>query len=189
MSTRTVTVEQVREVGRCQRMLPTESDFKGRKGYWKKPKDSANPDGPYDWGFRYRPNVNGKPTKTQQEMLSRFKPFMRADTERHAKLEAAKDRVTLKDRDGGVRFVDPALADQAARRNGWSHSWRVRGNPVERGVDGMLFKLVGGDWWPLGVRCLGIPLRGRQRVSRKGLQHDPDGHPFRWVAGAWRRVG
>lgn len=184
----TVTPEQVKEIGRCQKLLPTESDFIGRKGYWRKPKDPADPGGAYEWGFRYRPNVRGKPTKTQQEMVQRMRPFMRADVERHAKLEAAKERVALKDKDGQVRLVDPGLADQAARRNGWTHSFRARGN-VEAGVGGMLWRrCVGGDWEPLGVTCLGTPICGKAEVPRRGTQQDPDGNPWRYVAREWRRV-
>lgn len=176
--------ERVKDIGRCQKMLPVESDFIGRKGYSRR----YRADGTYEWRFRYRPNVNGKPTGTQSEVVERMRPFMRADTERHAKLESAKDRARLKDKDGAVRFVEPALADQAARRNGWTHSWRARGNRVERGFDGMLYRCASGTWEALGVHCLGTPLRGSALVPRRGIQHDPDGHPWRFVAGEWRRV-
>ncbi len=182
-----VTREQVKDIGRCQKLLPVEADFIGRKGYSRK----YRPDGSYEWRFRYRPNVNGKATKTQEEMVQRMRPFMRADVERHGKIQAKQERVAMKDGEGRVGLVDAGLADQAARRNGWTHSFRARGN-VEPGVGGkypMLWRrCAGGAWEPLGVHCLGTPLRGSPTVPRRGIQLDPDGNPWRWIAGEWRCV-
>jgi hypothetical protein len=184
VSDRVVTPQQVADIGRCQGLLPREADFVGRKGYRR----TTRPDGSYAWRYRFQQNVGGKRTRAGHEVLERMTPFIRADTERHAKLEAKRPRAALKDRDGGVRYLDPALADDAARRNGWSHNWRARGNTVERGVDGMLFRCAAGAWEPLGVNCLGAPLRGTSHVPRRGIQHDPSGRPWRWIAGEWRRV-
>lgn len=179
-----MTHEQVAEVGRCQRLLPKESDFIGKKGYKRK----YRPDGTYEWKYSYTTNHNGKLTKEAQEVIQMMTPFSKADTERHLKMQRTKPRATLRDHKGQLCQVDESMADQTARANKWHHHWRPRGNRVEFGPDGMLFRCVGGDWEPLGVRCLGTPLRGKALVPRRGIQHDPDGDPWRWINGKWRRV-
>lgn len=189
---REVTAEQVAEMARCQALLPREAEYVGRKGYRRK----YRPDGTYEWRYRFQQN-DGSPTNTKRtaeghQVLERMRPFMRADTERQAKLQKQQQIETMKDRDGQMRLVPAGLTDQAARRNGWSHVWRARGNRVETGAGGMLFRLLrcdGGGWEPLGVHCLGTPLRGGSAtVPRRGIQYDPDGNPWRWIAGAWRRT-
>jgi hypothetical protein len=105
------------------------------------------------------------------------------------------ERAVLRDDNGGVRYVDAALADGAARRNGWSHVWRAHGASVERGVDGMLWRSLGGAWMPTGRWCLGTPLSVKSRppqgkrdgsIKTAGVQRDPDGEPWRWIDGEWR---
>jgi hypothetical protein len=182
--TRSLTRDQVAEVGRCQALLPKESDFKGRKGYSRK----YRADGTYEWKYSYTTNVGGKLTNEAHEVLERMRPFAKADTERHSRTELRKPKARLRDRYGQVRLVDPGLADAAAHRNGWTHAWRARGNPVESGVGGMLWRAGPRGWEPLGVRCLGAPLRGSARVPRGAIQHDPSGNPWAWIAGAWRRA-
>lgn len=181
---RSLTHEQVADVGRCQALLPTEAQFVGKKGYKRK----YRADGTYEWRYRYTTNHKGKLTREANEVLEMMRPFSKADTDRHSALEQKKPRVALKSRDGAIQFVEPALADRTARQNGWTHVWRARGNRVERGPDSMLFRCVGGEWEALGVHCLGTPLWGSATVPRRGVQHDPDGRPWRWIAGSWRRV-
>ena len=181
--TQEISHEQVDAIGRCQALQPRESEFIGKRGY----KRTYRPDGGYEWRYRYTTNVNGKMTREAGEVLEMLRPFSKADTERHQNREAKKERAKLRDRNGAVCFVDPERADDAARRNGWAHVWSARGVRVAAGPDGMLFRLTK-DWEPLGVRCLGTPLHGSALVPRRGVQHDPDGNPWRWIAGAWRRV-
>lgn len=194
-SQRTVTAEQVADIGRCQSKLPREADFIGRKGYSRR----YRPDGSYTWKWKFQQNDKGKRTRDGAEVLDRMTPFMKADTERHAKLQAKKERMRMRDRDGRVRLIEPALADRAAQTNGWSHVVSVSGSRVEGGVDGMLWKWIGGrdGWKPLGRWCMGTPWTpasrpptGRRDGTMKpiGVQHDPDGNPWRWVADEWRRV-
>ena len=192
-----LTVEEVREIGQERKLLPTEADFRGRKGYWRQPKlvryedgtVAPDPSGAYEWGFRYRPNVNGKKTGTQHEVEQRMAPFSRSAVERSRQRNRSDGYTLLKDQEGSVRSVPPALADVAAHNNGWSHHWRARGVRVESGPEGMLWRCVGGAWEATGLRCLGQPLWGSRYVPRRGIQHDPDGNPWRFVAGEWRRLG
>lgn len=185
---REVTPEQVSEMARCQALLPREAEYVGRNGYRRR----YRPDGTYEWRYRFQQN-DGSPTNTKRtaeghQVLERMRPFMKADAERQARLQKQHETATMRDAQGEVRLVPAGLTDQAARRNGWSHVWRARGNRVETGAGGMLFRWSAGAWEPMGVRCLGTPLRGSAAVPRSGYQRDPDGNPWRWIAGAWRRT-
>jgi hypothetical protein len=174
------TEQQVKEKAACEKLLPTEKDFAGRPGYSRK----YRPDGTYEWKYSYRPNVDGKLTKEGGEVIERMKNFTRADSERHLKNQKKVDRAKMKDKDGGVRFVEASLADEAARRNGWSHALSGRRCRIETGPDGMLFKLEPRGWRPLGRWCLSRPFSQGKRpeTGRKdgtmrpvGVQLDPDG--------------
>jgi hypothetical protein len=185
MNINEVTPGQLEERKAAVKKRPRESDFIGKPGYSR----TYNDDGSYSWRYQFRPNDgHGKPTREGAEAIEMMRPSIAADTERNAKLQARIPRAKLVDQDGGVQFVDAAKADVVAQRNGWRHRWRAGGRRVERGPDGMLFAWDshGRAWEPLGVRCLGTPLRGGARVSRRGLQRDPDGMPWRWIAGEWR---
>lgn len=176
-----ITPQEVAEVGRVERLKPTEADFTGKPGHWRK----YRADGTYEWGFKFRPNEDGKLTRDAEMVGEMFRPHNRAALEHQSLKKAAKPRETLRDGDGRVHFVDARLAPAAAARNGWHHHWRPRGNPVERGRGGMLWRWAG-RWEPLGVRCLGTPLFGRREVDEDSVQFDPDGEAWEHVDGEWR---
>lgn len=195
MSERRMTPQQVSDIGKCQSLLPTESDFKGKRGYWRKYRSDGS--GRYEWGFKFRPNVDGKRTRAGQAVVEMMAPFSEADSRRFRTQEKNSPRAALRDHDGQIRVVDAALADSTAQRNGWSHAFRVGKGRTERGVDGMLFKWDGLAWWPTGRWCSSAPFTqthrpkdGRRDGSMilRGRQRDPDGHPWRYVAGSWRRA-
>lgn len=126
----------------------------------------------------------------QRELNGSLSPFMRAEGERCANIMAREPKqVPLRDAAGVRRWAPPHTADAVARANGWKSGDRPRGNPVLAGEGEMLWKLLAGEWHPLGVRCLGTPLSGRRTVSRRSIQRDPDGKPWRWIAGRWRVIG
>jgi hypothetical protein len=100
---------------------------------------------------------------------------------------AGKAKVAMRDADGNIQLVAPALAEKTARRTGWGHVWRAGGALVERGFDGMLFRLIGGEWEPTGLRCLGEPLSGTSEVTLLGVQRDPSGHPWYATNEGWER--
>jgi hypothetical protein len=182
---REVTPAQVADIGRAQRLKPTEQDFKGKPGYWRK----YRPDGSYDWGYRFRPNDgHGNLTPEGAAVQEMMRPFQVADTERHAALQGRTDRIAVKDGDGRVQYLEPQVAENAVHRAGWRHHWRAGGIRVERGPDGMLWRWFGGGWTPTGRHCLGTPFRGSPFVTRRGIQRDPYGDPWRFAAGAWRRI-
>ena len=187
---RTMTREQVAEKGRSLRLLPGEAQVLAdpvlRKHHYRKPKPGKP--GAYTWHCPVTPNEGGKPTREGAAMLDLMKPHLEAERERAAKMNQNRTLAMLRNQRGEVQYVEPELAEGAARNNGWRHAWRARGNPVERGPDGMLFRLERDEWVALGVRCLGTPLSGGSGVPRKGTQHDPDGHPWQWIAGEWRRI-
>lgn len=192
-------VAKIKDKASVRKLLPTEKDFIGRPGYERKYTGELNHSGEpiYKWRYKYRPNVDGKWTKEGGEVLERMRPFMKADSERHMRLEAQKQRAKLKDQSGAVHYVEPHLASTAAQRNGWGHVVSRGRNRVEVGLDGMLFKLIGNNWHPLGRWCLsepwgqaGRPKGGRRDGSMvsRGIQRDPDGVPWRFVEGEWRSL-
>lgn len=132
---------------------------------------------------------NGEMTRDGKKLDSAMRGYMKAKTEQGRALTGLLPTpVAVKDGDGVRRYIQPHLADEAARKHGWSSGDRPGGNRVERGPGGMLFRLLHGKWEPLGVTCLSTPHVGRS-VKPRGLQYDPDGHPWRKVEGRWRRVG
>jgi len=123
------------------------------------------------------------------EMAEMFHPFSRSEATRARRRSARRDVVRMRDGNGAERYVPPHLVRPVALRNGWREKTSRGGLPLVSGPEGMLFRCVGGAWEATGVRCLGQPLRGPRHVPRRGIQHDPRGQPWRWVAGAWRKVG
>jgi hypothetical protein len=99
-----------------------------------------------------------------------------ADAERQAKLAKPEQAALLTPE--GVRHVDPALAEQTARQNGWTHHWRAGGSRVESGIGGMLWRRCpDGSWEPLGRRTLTDPYFESEPLD--SIQFDPAGNA--WV--------
>lgn len=187
-------VQRVKDLRDTRKLLPTEKDFIGRPGYERKYNRDGS--GRYKWRFRFRPNVDGKWTKEGAEVLERMRPFWKKDNERHQKNEAKKERAAMRDRDGRVQYVDPHLADKAAERNGWGHFTHRSRNVIETGPDGMLWKWLSGGWYPTGRWCLSTPYSQKNRPKggksdgsiNFGVQHDPNGTPWRFVGGEWQSL-
>lgn len=192
---KTMTVAQVREKSRIKKLLPTRDDFRGKAGYREFEKPLA--DGS-TWEYRWTPNDgHGRPTRETGMVGEAMKEFQRADTARHVANQSATPRAAMRDANGAVQYVDAAFADGAARQNGWGHVWRPRGASVERGVDGMMWRLLGGAWTPTGRWCLGTPATQSSRppagkrdgtIKTNTMQRDPDGEPWRWINGEWRTL-
>jgi hypothetical protein len=129
------------------------------------------------WRVRFQPNDgHGKFTKVGAEVLDIMRPGMRADAERQAKLAKPEQAALLTPE--GVRHVDPALAEQTARQNGWTHHWRAGGSRVESGIGGMLWRRCpDGSWEPLGRRTLTDPYFESEPLD--SIQFDPAGNA--WV--------
>ena len=77
---RPLPLDLVKEKERNRNLLPTRDAFKGKRGYWERPR----PDGGYDWGYRFTTNEGGKITKEGGEVLEAMKPFAQADVARAA---------------------------------------------------------------------------------------------------------
>ena len=175
-------------IGKCQRLKPREADVLeefGKKGHkiWYE-------NGLRKWNHSITSNDGTGPTKEFKAMCEMVKPFARADSDRVAAMQAVQHRTALKDKNGKTQYVDAALADVTARRNGWGHRWQPRGLRVERGVGGMLYRWLGYDrgWEPLGVTCLGTPLAGSGKADKKIIHYDPEGTAWEWKHGRWRMV-
>lgn len=169
------------------------SDFQGRPGYWEKPAKVWRPgvgmvDG-FKWGCRV-PKVKRSKREVSAADLG---DMIRPATERH-RIKAATDMEKRGDvrlvSDNGYEYVPKETADIVAEKNGWHSDWSGgRATSVlHRGPDGMLFRHCKAGWEPLGVRCLGTPLTGSANVSRREIQRDPDGNPWKWSRGEWVRA-
>jgi hypothetical protein len=186
--------EQFSEHQQVHRKRIKESDLVGKKGYERK----YNPDGTYRWRYKYPVNDRGKPARAFSESVEMMAPYNRGAAEFYQKHHAGQPKAALLNHEGQTRLVEPALADQTARRTGWSHRWRAGGSRVESGPGGMLFRQVRGGWEPIGEGrwCLGTPLTtgGRPRCGKKDgamlrlyPQMDPDGEVWEWTLGEWQR--
>lgn len=146
--------------------------------------------GKQEWVIDVRTHErNGDMTRAGKKLDSAMRPYMAARTEQGRSMTSLLPKpVALKDGNGVRRLVQPHLADETARKHGWGSGERLGGNRVERGGGGMLWRLIHGHWEPLGVTCLSTPHIGHS-VKPRGLQYDPDGHPWRFVDARWRRVG
>lgn len=100
MSKEAIGRAELNDIGRVNALKPTREQFKGRKGYWEKPKKN----GGFEWGYDFKPNDGqGKLTKEAAEVGEMMRPSMKADLERAADLngwpgeygKGLKGRVTL----------------------------------------------------------------------------------------------
>lgn len=182
-----VTRENIKARKRSQAKAPNRYDLE--KAFPGKVREETNPQtGKRDWVLSVENfDRSGNRTAEGKKLEAMMTPFARAESERARGMAVRHPApVALKDADGSRRYVPPHLERDATTRNGWRSGARAQGSLVERGEGGMLWSLAGGKWRPLGVKCLGTPLVGNGRVSKRGLQHDPDGRPYRWISGRWR---
>jgi len=165
---------------------------KGRKGYREfhydeSGKEVPGPDanGRFQYAYEFKPNEGGKLTREAHEALEWMKPATDEGLRRSMSQQTARDRVRLRDTDGRSRIIDAALAEQTARRNGWSHVWRAGGLTVESGVEGdMLWRQVADGWEPTGRKTVGVL---GEPADVTVVQFDPDGEPWTWNGSEWVR--
>lgn len=182
------TMDDLRDGIKARKLAPD-------RGYLKKKfpgayREEVTPSGKREWVIDVKTHDrSGNLTAEGREFTGLFHPFMKAEAERGRKLGARMPQaVALRDAEGRTRMVHPELADAAARRNGWHSGERPRGNPVQAGPQGMLFRLIRDRWEPLGVYNLGTRRFGPSRVPKRSLQQDPDGAYWRWLSGMWTEV-
>lgn len=109
--------------------------------------------------------------------------------ERNRKLNA-RTKVELVDRVTGARqYVLEDQADSIARKRNLHQPTRAGGLRVERGPDGMLFRLVGSRWEPTGRKCLGTPLDGSDPFRVQPDQESPSGELWIKHGDGWRCYG
>lgn len=126
----------------------------------------------------------GRRTKASLKLQEMFTPFVRSETSR-ARARLPREKEAVIDRNGSLHYLEPQIAKNLSRSMGLRPVIRLGGVAVVPGPDGMLFRWLARSWMPLGVSCLGTPLVGSPRVSRKTIQRDPSGQPWRWIDGEW----
>ena len=167
---REVSQEVVAERGRIEKLKPKESDFMGKKGYRRK----YNPDGSYQWRYRFKPNDGRKATREFNETVEMMRPFSRAAVELSSREQAKQPKVAMRDLNGNVQNIAPHLADKVAR-GGWRHAFMGRGTVTMVARAGVLWKMTRSGW-----RMVQAPKK------REGLLSDPAGELWRHVSGRWR---
>ena len=166
MTGKDLPTEVLKKTRESNRAGAQEKDFQGLPGYARR----YRKDGTYEWRYRFRPNAYGRPTKEAERVRDLMLPSFKISTQRAALMAQAS-------------AASAALVGSTTDADGWSRPSRVGGNPVERGVDGMLFRWSVRRWEPLGVRCLGTPLFDHGPL--KSPQRDPDGHLWWGEEGEW----
>lgn len=130
-----ISIAEVKEKAKCDALRATEKDVVAAYGE-ERIERKFREDGNYSWRVKYQQNDNGTVTKDGHRMSELMMPWARADTERHARLNAQVERVAVKDDAGSVHYL-PVSQEHAAAANGW-HS--------ENRLIGVLARRVNGDF-------------------------------------------
>lgn len=183
---RTLTVADVQEKARIAKKAPKVTDFIGRKGFTHR-QELNEATGRVEDVVSWTPNVDGKKTRAALEVEEAMQGFTVADTERFATLSASLSHERMVDEQGRTQFVQPHMADDAAKRNGWRHRWRPGGQRLVSGSRGDLLWYRDRDRWATrGKAQVGITARdGNPGIE----QRDPDGNLWMRVEGKWVEVG
>jgi len=121
---KTITKDQLKEIGRVQALKPKVTDFEGLPGF--KFSEEKRPDGGTDVVASFPPNDgHGKLSRQAVIVQEAMTPFMRADTERHLRNQQMVERVALKDEAGSAHYIEPHRAEEVERRNGWREGHRI----------------------------------------------------------------
>lgn len=100
-----------------------ESDFKGKPGYWQKPKKIRKPgygmvDG-YEWGYRAPKRKQSKREISARELGEMIAPATREHAEKAAKDMETRGDVMLRDQQGRPQYVAKEMAESVQERTGW----------------------------------------------------------------------
>lgn len=130
----------------------------------------------------------GRRTKDGHIYEELFTPYMRSEAERGAARRGRRQGTTepMRGPQGQVQAIEAHVVEDAARR-GWRAVPSYSGVVVEAGPQGMLFRRLAEGWEATGRTCLTRPyFGGSGEAPTKGIQRDPSGRPWRFVAGEWR---
>lgn len=167
---------EMAEVGRVEALRPTQADMREAFGE------------PVDEGKSVRWSIDMRDPKARGKYRELTAAHRRATIERSGAYNA-QPKVEIRNRETGEkRFVFAELEDHVGRKTGMVRSRIGKGNPVERGPDGMLFRWVGREWLPTGRTCLGTPLDPSDSGLATGVQRDPSGGTWLEIEGEWEPV-
>jgi hypothetical protein len=130
----------VAELAKVNALRPSMAEFKGKPGYREEKLNERGDFKPH-YGFVMNYGDGRGPTKEAQEFAEAMRPFNRASAAFQAKTQAGITREAMVDAAGNRQYVEPHLAPEAARMNGWK--------PASR-IVGLLARRVHGDFCP---RC------------------------------------
>jgi hypothetical protein len=164
------------EAGKVEGLRPSQTDMRAAFG------------APVDEGKSVRWSLDMRDPNARSKYKELTAPHRRATIERSHKYNARK-KVEIRSRvTGEKRLVFEEFEDVIGRKNGMARSLLGRGCRVARGPDGMLFRLVGGEWMATGRTCLGTPLDPQDSGLATGVQRDPDGGSWLCIEGEWEPV-
>lgn len=190
-------IDDVREHVAIRRARPTLKELRARfpNARYREWKDAL---GKTQWKLRV-PLDN---QKDRSDLIDMEMPSARMETERSSRLSAQTPRVEVLDSWGrkcslDARFADGVIRDRAKSGVQFRPVMRVRGVLIERGMDGMLYRLEAKGWQATGRWCLTSPWRpgdapvggepdGSMRLE--GIQRDPDGGAWMPIEGRWVEV-
>lgn len=186
--------ERLGAIRKSRRLAPQRQDFE--REFPGKVDVVAGRGGKREWRLRVRTHDrNGQRTAEGKRLQGMMMPYVRSEAARARMLAGRQGgTVPMRDQNGSVHHVPAHLEGHTAGR-GFHSASRPGGNRVERGAEGMLWRLSHGEWRPMGRWCTGTPSARPARVfvgARRdgsvrciGLQHDPDGAPWRALDGRW----
>lgn len=135
-------------------------------------------------GYRYpQPKDEEDRLRINAKVYEMWNPQRRLATDLGSEASAKMPTVALVDRESGQRFTAPTLnAERLARKRGLVEAPNWCGCRISSGAAGdMLWKLVGREWRPTGLRCLGTPLDdGDPSACRLTSHVSPDGDVCCW---------
>jgi hypothetical protein len=129
----------VSALAKVNALRPSIADFKGHSGFeYREEVDTKGNVTPHQSFVQNYGDGKG-PTKAALAMIEAMRPFNRASAEFQGKTQANVSRETMVDAAGNRHQVEPHLAPEAARMNGWK--------PAKR-IVGLLARSVQGDFCP-----------------------------------------
>ena len=134
-----VSSEHAAALAKVNALRPSIADFNGKRGFEYREEVDAKGNVTPHQSFVANYGDGKGPTKAALAMIEAMRPFNRASAELQGKVQANVSRETMVDAAGNRHHVEPRLAPEAARMNGWK--------PAKR-IVGLLARDVHGDFCP-----------------------------------------
>lgn len=133
--------DRIKRIVAENRAKPTESDFKGKPGFWRQ----YRADGSYEWGWKYQPNDgHGKLTKASHEVLEMMRPSMQMQQNR---IGGPGQYPGLGLRRKRMMIARGSVWMRATADGSWHIGGTGRLGQVEHAPDGVTWQHIGDGVW------------------------------------------